>query len=166
MHLETVEVETPIGAWAVVTAAHGLVLLHLDGDWDSASAVLFRRFGPVTLKEADDPLEARSRIAAYLAGDLRAIDALPVDPGGTPVQQQVWAELRRIPAGRTSTYAGLAAAIGRPTATRAVGAATGRNPIAIVLPCHRVVGTNGGLTGYGGGLERKAWLLRHEGSWI
>jgi methylated-DNA-[protein]-cysteine S-methyltransferase len=87
---------------------------------------------------------------------------IAVDTGGTAFQQRVWKELRKIPAGRTVSYGCIAAAIGAPSAVRAVGAANGANPVGIVLPCHRVVGSNGQLTGYGGGLERKRWLLAHE----
>jgi len=87
-----------------------------------------------------------------------------VDPGGTEFQRTVWSALRTIPVGATRTYGQLAASIGRPTAPRAVGLANGRNPVAIVIPCHRVIGSNAALTGYGGGLPRKQWLLRHEGA--
>ena len=88
---------------------------------------------------------------------------MPVDTGGTAFQRAVWAALRRIPAGRTTCYSALASEIGRPAAVRAVGAANGANPVAVIVPCHRVIGKDGGLIGYGGGLERKAFLLRHEG---
>lgn len=115
-------------------------------------------------EEGRSPRELSTVISAYFAGDLAAIDALEVDPGGTPFQRLVWTELRRIPAGATATYAELAHRIGRPTAVRAVGAANGANPISLVIPCHRLVGADGALTGYGGGLERKHWLLAHEGA--
>ena len=104
-----------------------------------------------------------SALRAYLAGRLDALDALPVDAGGTPFQRECWAALRTIPAGTTWSYRQLAAAIGRPAAVRAVGLANGANPVGIVVPCHRVIGADGSLTGYGGGLERKRWLLEHEG---
>ena len=103
------------------------------------------------------------RLRAYFNGDLRALDTISVDPEGTPFQREVWRALQQIPAGRTCSYAELARAIGRPDAVRAVGAANGANPIPIVIPCHRVIGANGRLVGYGGGLERKRWLLAHEG---
>ncbi len=116
--------------------------------------------GPVSAAPA---LSAAARaLTAYFSGDLHAVDALPVTTGGSPFQQSVWAALRTIPAGRTTTYGELAAAIGRPDAARAVGAANGANPVSIVVPCHRVVGAGGSLTGYAGGLERKRWLLAHE----
>jgi len=99
----------------------------------------------------------------YFAGDLTAIDDIPVATGGTPFQRRVWQVLRTIPAGTTITYAELARRIGRPTAFRAAGHANGANPISVVVPCHRVIGSDASLTGYGGGTERKRWLLAHEG---
>jgi O-6-methylguanine DNA methyltransferase len=164
MQLQVADVRSPVGPWSVVASAQGVCLLHFDVDRAAAAALLARRFGPVTLEDARDPMEAVSRLEAYLAGDLRAIDAVPVDTGGTPFQQAVWSALRGIPAGRTTFYADLAARVGRPAAVRAVGAANGANPVAVIVPCHRVIGKDGGLIGYGGGLERKAWLLRHEGA--
>jgi methylated-DNA-[protein]-cysteine S-methyltransferase len=104
---------------------------------------------------------AAEQIAAYFAGELTTFQ-LPLTPGGTAFQQEVWRALVDIPYGATTTYAALAAVIGRPTAVRAVGAANGQNPIPIVIPCHRLVGRDGSLTGYGGGLWRKEWLLGHE----
>ncbi|WFF43018.1 methylated-DNA--[protein]-cysteine S-methyltransferase [Salinicola endophyticus] len=102
------------------------------------------------------------QLDAYFAGELTHFD-LPLAPAGTDFQRQVWQALTRIGFGETRSYAEQAQAIGRPSATRAVGAANGRNPLAIVVPCHRVIGANGRLTGYAGGLERKRWLLAHEG---
>ena len=101
-------------------------------------------------------------ISSYFAGELTAIDALPVKTGGTPFQREVWRALRKITCGATVSYAKLAEQIGRPTAVRAVGLANGSNPVGVVVPCHRVIGSNGSLTGYGGGIERKRWLLEHE----
>jgi methylated-DNA-[protein]-cysteine S-methyltransferase len=101
-------------------------------------------------------------LAAYFSGDLTAIDTLTVAPDGTPFQRRVWAALRTIPPGSTWSYAELAAAVG--SVARAVGAANGANPVALVVPCHRVIGADGGLVGYGGGLPIKRWLLRHEGA--
>ena len=103
----------------------------------------------------------REQLAAYFSRDLKEFD-LPLAVRGTPFQEQVWAALRTIPYGETWTYRELAEAIGRPTAVRAVGLANGRNPVSIVVPCHRVIGTGGSLTGYGGGLAAKQWLLSHE----
>jgi len=106
---------------------------------------------------------ARDQVLEYLDGRRQAFD-LPVQPAGTPFQQQVWSALAAVPFGRTTTYADLARGLGRPTATRAVGAAVGRNPISLIVPCHRVLGTDGSLTGYAGGLERKSALLQLEGT--
>jgi methylated-DNA-[protein]-cysteine S-methyltransferase len=101
-------------------------------------------------------------INRYFAGEVEAIDALPVKTGGTPFQRQVWHALRKIRGGTTVSYVQLAERIGRPTAVRAVGLANGANPVGVVVPCHRVIGSDGSLTGYGGGIERKRWLLEHE----
>jgi len=101
---------------------------------------------------------------AYFKCDIAAIDGLPVETAGTPFQRSVWRALRRIRRGTTISYAELARWIGKPRAVRAAGLANGQNPISIVVPCHRVIGSNGTLTGYGGGLPRKKWLLEHEGA--
>ncbi len=116
------------------------------------------------LVNAGLPGEVETALGNYFAGELTAIDTVPVRTNGTPFQKQVWAALRKIPPGTTSTYGALAHCIGKPRAIRAVGAANGANPVGIVVPCHRVIGADGSLTGYGGGVERKAWLLRHEGA--
>jgi O-6-methylguanine DNA methyltransferase len=105
--------------------------------------------------------QALAELEAYFLGE-RTTFSLPLQLEGTPFQRRVWDRLLRVPYGRTTTYRDLAAAVGNPRATRAVGGANHRNPISIVVPCHRVVGADGGLTGYGGGLWRKEWLLRHE----
>jgi methylated-DNA-[protein]-cysteine S-methyltransferase len=113
--------------------------------------------------ERDDEVLApvAIQLADYFAGRRLAFD-LPLAPTGTAFQQKVWSALREIPYGRTTTYGQLAAGLGQPTASRAVGLANGRNPIAVIVPCHRVIGANGALTGFGGGLPRKRWLLEHE----
>lgn len=112
---------------------------------------------------ASPPSQARQALEAYFAGNLSALDALEVETRGTPFQRLVWSELRKIPVGYTINYGQLAERIGRPTAVRAVGHANGANPVGIVVPCHRVIGTNASLTGYAGGVHRKHWLLTHEG---
>jgi methylated-DNA-[protein]-cysteine S-methyltransferase len=109
------------------------------------------------------PSHALSAMADYLAGALDAIEDVVIATNGTGFQRAVWAALRRIPAGDTSTYGELSRRVDRPRAVRAVGQANGANPVSIVVPCHRVIGADASLTGYGGGLERKRWLLRHEG---
>jgi methylated-DNA-[protein]-cysteine S-methyltransferase len=156
-------IESPIGV--ILIACDGSALCALDfGEFDARMGTLLRRrhgaFNPTSKK---DPLGVSTRVAAYLDGDLRALDKVKVAGGGTPFQERVWAALRKIPPGTTTTYGALAASLGVPTATRAVGAANGQNPNSIVVPCHRVIGADGTLTGYGGGLARKRWLLEHEG---
>jgi methylated-DNA-[protein]-cysteine S-methyltransferase len=117
--------------------------------------------GPGWKRDRGALREPAEQLEAYLAGELRDFD-LPLAPQGTPFQREVWSALRKIPYGSTISYGELAAAVGRPHAARAVGAANGRNPIAVVIPCHRVIGASGGLTGYGGGLGRKRLLLDLE----
>ena len=125
--------------------------------------MLRARFGKEPMLEPVDDLGAiPSAIAAYLKGDLAALDAVEVDGGGTDFQRQAWRALRAIPPGETRSYGQMAAALGRPNAARAIGMANALNPISLVVPCHRLVGSNGALTGYGGGIERKRWLLEHE----
>ena len=124
---------------------------------------LLRRYEPIRLEQAIDPCGFSSRIRGYFAGDYSCLDAIPVSTGGTAFQQQVWSILRTIPPGTTINYGEIAAKLGKPAAYRAVGGANALNPIPIVLPCHRVVSADASLTGYGGGIERKRWLLQHEG---
>ena len=118
--------------------------------------------GGYTLIPKHDPLGLTTRLAAYFAGDIHAIDDIPTATAGTAFQREVWRALREIPAAETISYGRLAERIGRPRAVRAVGLANGSNPVGVVVPCHRVIGANGSLTGYGGGLHRKGWLLAHE----
>lgn len=124
--------------------------------------LLHRHYGSVVLSEGAAPPSVRAAVTAYFTGDVTALDGLAVRTGGTTFQREVWAALRTIPAGETRSYGQLATAIGRPSAVRAVGLANGANPVGVIVPCHRVVGANGTLTGYAGGLERKRWLLAHE----
>jgi methylated-DNA-[protein]-cysteine S-methyltransferase len=154
-------------------SALGKILLVSDGerlcaldyaDYESRMLTLLKRhYADFQLREMIDPQGFSSLITAYLAGDLACIDRIPVSTGGTAFQQQVWSALRTIPPGTVRTYGELAAQLGKPTAARAVGMTNALNPIAIVVPCHRLLGANGALTGYAGGLERKRWLLQHEG---
>lgn len=115
------------------------------------------------LKNARAPSPARIALEAYFKGNLAAIETVRTQTRGTDFQRKVWSALRNIPVGKTLSYGQLAAKIGRPAAVRAVGAANGANPIPVIVPCHRVIGANASLTGFGGGLERKRWLLAHEG---
>ena len=169
MTLDITTIESPLGPITLV--AHGEALVGLEfGDQAQRLAWLrdrlARHLGPTELRATADPAGAASRLGAYFAGDLAALAEQPVELLGTSFQCAVWSALREIPAGRTESYGALAARIGAPQAMRAVGAANGSNPIGIFVPCHRVLAADLTLHGYGGGLERKAWLLDHEGaSW-
>lgn len=155
--------DTPIGPVHLVTDGRALCALELGAREERLLPLLRARYGgDVALEEAPDPLGLTTRARAWFAGDLSAFDGVALDGGGTPFQRRVWAALRRIPPGETTTYGALAAKLGAPGAARAVGRANGQNPIAIAVPCHRVIGAGGQLTGYAGGLERKRWLLEHE----
>lgn len=158
--------ESPAGPIVLIASEAGLVVVDFDEPEDRPLRMLERRFGGVRPVPTTDPLGATSALRAYLAGRLDAVDSLPVDAGGTPFQRQCWDALRTIPAGTTWSYRRLAAEIGRPSAVRAAGHANGTNPVSIVVPCHRVIGADGSLTGYGGGIERKRWLLEHEGAML
>lgn len=162
MRLLVDEVPSAIGT-LVIAARDGRVCgLDYDDCRPRMLASLMRRFGTVEVERAFDPFGVSARLRAYLQGDVEAIDSVRVETGGTTLQQRVWAALRRIPPGATVTYGDLAREVGRPTAARAVGMINGRNPVVIVVPCHRVIGADASPTGYAGGLWRKRWLLRHE----
>ena len=156
---------TPIGTALLVTDERGVLRAFNWTDYEPAMlAWIARHYPKAKLAEGRAPAGVRGPFEAYFAGDARALEAVPWKASGTPFQLKVWETLCTIPAGETLSYAGLAERIGRPTAVRAVGLANGANPVAVVVPCHRVIGTNGSLTGYGGGLPRKRWLLGHEGA--
>ena len=153
---------SPVGDIQLVYDRHALRALDFH-DYDERLHRLLRlHYGSYRLTPASSPGPFRSALQAYFEGDLSAIDDLPVETGGTAFQRQVWRALRDIPSGQTISYGVLAVRIGRPSAMRAVGLANGANPVGIVVPCHRVIGADGSLTGYGGGVERKRWLLAHE----
>lgn len=156
--------ETPIGTALLVTDAEG-ALRALDWeDHEPRMRQLLRlQYGDAMLQSARAPDEIRSALSAYFAGELTSLDAIKWRVAGTAFQRKVWTALRTIPVGTTISYGALAAQLDMPQAVRAVGHANGSNPISIVVPCHRVIGANGSLTGYGGGLHRKRWLLEHEG---
>jgi len=162
--VEIARVPSPIDPLTVFARGGRLLAIAFSGSEARVRLELEKRLGGFELLESADPAGARSALEAYFSGDLEALDALEVDTGGTPFQQKVWQALRRIPAGSTLAYSELAAVIGSPTAVRAVGAANGRNPVPVVVPCHRVLARDGTLWGFGGGLERKRWLLEHEGA--
>jgi methylated-DNA-[protein]-cysteine S-methyltransferase len=155
----TTILDSPFGPLTLVSDGAAIVALAFDGRVESA-----RLQGPFVEDDDAQPFErARRELREYFAGR-RTQFGIPLAPCGTPFQQRVWEALRRIPFGATSSYRDIARAVGAPDAVRAVGAANGRNPIAIVVPCHRVIGSDGTLTGYAGGLDRKRALLELEGA--
>ncbi len=156
-------IDSPIGTILIAVDGERMCALDFADCEQRMMTLLERRYGPVHLTQATNPCGFSNRIRDYLAGDYHCLDTIPVSIGGTTFQQQVWLTLRTIAPGTTMTYSGLAAKLGKPTAYRAVGRTNGLNPVGIVLPCHRVIGADTSLTGYAGGLERKQWLLRHEG---
>jgi methylated-DNA-[protein]-cysteine S-methyltransferase len=162
--LSIAPLSTPLGPAQIVFDRAGVLRAF---DWSShrerMDRLLRRHYGPVTLSEAAAPRALSDSFAAYFAGDARALAAVPWATGGTAFQNRVWRALCEIPAGVTWSYGQLAAHIGSPKAVRAVGLANGANPVGLVVPCHRVIGADRSLTGYGGGLDRKRWLLAHEG---
>lgn len=159
-------IETPIGQTLIVSdEAETLLALDWADHEGRLQAGLDRRYRPggYRLAGLGGPSAARRAVEAYFDGELAALDRVRTEAGGTVFQEAVWQALRAIPVGRTISYGVLAGRIGRPRAVRAVGLANGANPIPVVVPCHRVIGANGTLTGFGGGLDRKRWLLAHEG---
>lgn len=161
----TDSLSTPIGQLIYVCDSQGALRMVDWSDHEArASRLLDIHYGKggCTLSKQRDPFGLATRLAAYFAGDIHAIDGIPTATAGTAFQREVWNALRAIPAAGTISYGQLAERIGRPRAVRAVGLANGANPVGVVVPCHRVIGANGSLTGYGGGLHRKEWLLAHE----
>jgi methylated-DNA-[protein]-cysteine S-methyltransferase len=155
-------VKTPIGELLLAADARGRLRMLEFADKEERWRSVFRRhFDARTFTEKRDA-GIVAKLKRYFAGDISALDAIETEAQGTEFQRACWANLRRIAPGTTTTYGALAAKMGKASAMRAVGLANGANPIAVVVPCHRVVGSDGSLTGYGGGLERKRWLLDHE----
>jgi methylated-DNA-[protein]-cysteine S-methyltransferase len=160
-------IASPIGTILLVFDGAGRVrALDFEDHEDRLHRLLRRHYGPADqgyrLTMAPAPASITAHLQSFFSGDLSALEGIEVACGGTAFQREVWAALRRIPSGTTTTYGRLAASIGRADASRAVGAANGANPIAIIVPCHRVIGAGGNLTGYAGGVDRKQWLLAHE----
>jgi methylated-DNA-[protein]-cysteine S-methyltransferase len=167
LHFLTDRLNTPVGTMIIAGDPKGNLRIALFAEDEE----IVRRYlrlqcgaDAFKLEPALNPHGLSETIARYFAGELDAIDRIPVETGGTPFQREVWHALREIPCGETTSYGALAKRIGHPAAVRAVGTANGANPVAVVVPCHRVIGANGSLTGYGGGIERKRWLLDHEKS--
>lgn len=156
-------IASPLGEILLVADADGAVrALDFHDHEPRMMRLLNRHYGRFVLTPGPAPAPVRQALDAYFAGDLSVLDRLATATGGGDFQRSIWRTLRTIPAGATWTYGRLAQAIDRPRAVRATGLANGANPIALIVPCHRVIGANGKLTGYAGGLERKAWLLDHE----
>lgn len=148
-------IDSPLGDLLAVRDEHGLTGLYLPTGKHPKAV------DPAWIRDDTAFDDVRAQLAEYFAGERREF-TLALNPSGTPFQQRVWAALREIPYGETTSYGKTAATVATPDAARAVGTANGQNPISIIVPCHRVVGANGSLTGYGGGLDAKRWLLAHE----
>lgn len=162
MKLERGDLATPLGDVRFARSSARVVALAFAECWSAIGRALERRLGPIEWVDAGDASDLEARLGAYFAGDLATLLGVEIDLAGTPFQRRVWSALREIPPGETASYAELARRIGAPSAVRAVGAANGANPLWLVVPCHRAIGSDGSLTGYAGGVERKRWLLAHE----
>jgi methylated-DNA-[protein]-cysteine S-methyltransferase len=163
MNIRIATIDSPIGK--LTAAAHGdrVCVVHFGPQTPALRSSLKGWYPDASIEEAEDPGGAVGVLRRYFDGDLASLDEIEVEVNGTTFQKNVWLALRTVKAGTTMSYAQLAKRVGSPAAIRAVGAANGANPVAVVLPCHRIIGSNGSLTGYGGGLHRKRWLLDHEG---
>jgi methylated-DNA-[protein]-cysteine S-methyltransferase len=165
MRIALSRLESPIGTLTLAAGAAGLCALEFKSSKQRAQARLALERPGATFEDEGALIEPiKAKLEEYFGGALKALDEIPVDPDGTEFQKQVWSALRKIGPGRTASYGELARTIGRPKAVRAVGMANARNPIALVVPCHRIIASDGTLCGYGGGLPQKEWLLRHEGA--
>ena len=163
MRLRLERWESPAVVLLLVTDEEGaLRALEFGENEERMRRSLRRAYGDVAVVEGKAPALLKQALEAYFAGEIDALEKVPTATVGTPFQKEVWKALRSIPAGTTISYGTLAAKIGRKGASRAVGAANGANPVPIVVPCHRVIGADGSLTGFGSGLGRKQWLLEHE----
>jgi methylated-DNA-[protein]-cysteine S-methyltransferase len=161
VHIATID--TPIGPLTIAANGARVCLVHFGPVDPYVESSLVSWYPGQPVETDDDPAGAVSILARYFEGDLKSLDEIDVELHGTSFQQRVWNALRTVREGTTLSYAKLAERVGSAAAVRAVGAANGANPVAVVLPCHRIIGSDGSLTGYGGGLDRKRWLLRHEG---
>jgi methylated-DNA-[protein]-cysteine S-methyltransferase len=162
VRIELSHLESPLGNIALAVCEDALCALDFAETDGPLRSRLDRWYPGALIENGHRAMTMAKRIRAYFAGELQTLGDIPVEVPGTPFQKTVWAALRRIPVGETTSYQAIATAIGNPAAVRAVGMANGRNPVALVVPCHRVIASDGTLCGYGGGLWRKAWLLRHE----
>jgi methylated-DNA-[protein]-cysteine S-methyltransferase len=166
MNIECAEMASPVGRLSLAVSSGRLIALCFEGHWQKRHAALKQHFGDATFVSSPDPARVVTRLKRYFDGDLGVLAGIETESWGTPFQESVWRQLRLIPVGETRSYSELAIAIGTPAAVRAVGAANGANPVGIVVPCHRVIGSDGKLTGFAGGLPRKKWLLDHEGAQV
>ncbi|MBV8536500.1 MAG: methylated-DNA--[protein]-cysteine S-methyltransferase [Alphaproteobacteria bacterium] len=163
--LDLDRLQTPIGEALILTDETGCLRALDWSDYEDRMALLLRRhYGSLQPRRGSAPADIKRGLQRYFDGDVGSLAAIEWRTAGTPFQRRVWMALATIPAGRTLSYAALATKLGCPKAVRAVGFANGANPVSVVVPCHRVIGSDGSLTGYGGGLPRKRWLLAHEGS--
>lgn len=164
LQLKRCRLQTPLGELMLMASPKGLVSLQWEDRVEPMDRHLSRHLGTRLVQDVTDMPGISDNLIAYVQGDIHSLIGVPVDPPGTAFQRTVWTALCTIPVGSTWSYAQLASAIGRPTAARAVANANGSNPIPIVIPCHRVIASDGGLGGFSCGIHRKQWLLRHEGS--
>jgi O-6-methylguanine DNA methyltransferase len=162
-------IDTPVGVMLALATDRALCALEFfsNGRMSRLDARLARWFPPHQMTDAENPVieQVRGWLEEYFAGARHDARVLPLDMRGAPFERKVWEALLTIPAGETTSYGAIARQVGSPAASRAVGMANGANPVAIIVPCHRVIGANGTLTGYGGGLDRKTWLINHERRW-
>ena len=157
-------IASPIGDLLVATQGDAICAIAFEGGEAETERYLARQYPGCAKAHGRVPASVGRALDRYFDGDMAAFERIETAPRGTAFQERVWDALQTVPAGRTVSYADIAQRIGQPAAVRAVGLANGRNPVPIVIPCHRIIGRDGSLTGFGGGLERKAWLLRHEGA--
>jgi methylated-DNA-[protein]-cysteine S-methyltransferase len=155
---------SPIGDLLVAALGDAVCAIAFECCEEETERYLDRRYGECAKVRGRVPVRIRTALQRYFEGDMTAFEGIELVVRGTAFQEQVWHALQKIPAGETASYAEMAERIGKPRAVRAVGLANGQNPVPIIIPCHRVIGRDGSLTGFGGGIERKAWLLRHEGA--
>lgn len=164
IRLEQDSFKSPVGIVTVVSDGTAVRAVDFDGYESRMHRLLIRHCGSYQLKKVRNAGGFTALLKAYFEGDLNALADIPTATSGTPFQKKVWAALRKIPVGTTTTYQAIAKRIGKPLACRAVGLANRANPVALIIPCHRVIAANNRLGGYGGGLKRKQWLLTHEGA--
>ena len=163
MDVAIATIDSPIGKMTAAARGNLVCVVHFGPQTPGLRSSLKRWYPDASIEEVEDPGGAVGVLRRYFAGDLQSLDEIKVELNGTSFQKNVWLALRTVKAGTTMSYAQLAKRVGSPAAVRAVGAANGANPVAVVLPCHRIIGSDGSLTGYGGGIHRKRWLLDHEG---